>query len=191
MGKLKPCGEEKIVFEGQILEIVKQPMSDGKRNLEYEFARRSPGVRLLIVKNDKILLTKEFRVEISEEDFRLPGGKVFDTLPEYKKALNKDIIPFATEAAKKECLEETGLIANNLKFLYKATTGGSTVRWDLYYFVVNDFSESPDGQNLELGEDIQVEWKTFEEAKQLCLQNHVKEDRSVSVLLKFILGREK
>src|SRR3989338_2174049 len=106
-----PSGKERIVYEGRIFEVVKQPMKVGNKEMEYELARRAPGVRLLIIKNNKILLTKEFRTEVNSYDYRLPGGKVFDTLAEYRRAResNTNILSSAEEAALKECREEVGL----------------------------------------------------------------------------------
>jgi 8-oxo-dGTP pyrophosphatase MutT (NUDIX family) len=63
-------------------------------------------VRLIITDGDKILLTKEFRRELNQEDYRLPGGKVFDTLKEYN-AYRQNIEPSCLVAAKRECEEET------------------------------------------------------------------------------------
>jgi len=185
MNKLTPNGEETIVYEGKIFEIVKQPFKAGDKEIIFETARRSPGTRIIIVKNKKMLLTKEFRTEHKDYDYRLPGDKVFNTLEEYRKVLGKkDILPFAIKAAKKECLEETGIIANNLK-LFQIAKAGATVEWDLFYFIVDDFKESK--QKLESGEVIYPEWKTFNEVKELCLNNKINEDRTVGVLLKFLL----
>ena len=87
--KPTPAGKEKVVFQGKIFEIVNQPMNLGGKIVQFEIARRSPGIRLLIVDKNKILLAKEFRHEQKEWDYRLPGGKVFDTLGEYNTALGK------------------------------------------------------------------------------------------------------
>ncbi|MEI6117757.1 MAG: hypothetical protein WCP92_00380 [bacterium] len=59
-----------------------------------EIAKRSPGVRLIICDGDKILITNEFRKEVNTDDYRLPGGKVFDTLKEYNEHKN-DIEKYA------------------------------------------------------------------------------------------------
>lgn len=182
-------GKEEVLFESRIFEIVNQPMKIGKEIKKWEFARRSPGTRLIIVKNKKLLLTKEFRSELKDYDYRLPGGKVFDTLKEYKEALEKkkDILKCATEAAKKECLEETGLKVKNIRY-FQTAIAGATVVWDLFYFIVDDFEES--SKKSEDGEVIFPEWKTFEDAKKMCLENKIKEDRSVGVLLRFLLLNE-
>ena len=117
---------------------------------------------------------------------------MFDSLKDYKKALDggKDIMKYAVEAARKECLEETGVSARRVEHIHTARSGAS-VSWDMYYFLVDDFDEREDGQNLEDGEVIYPEWKTFGETKQLCLKGDVKEDRTVGVLLRFLLGWKK
>ena len=93
MNKLQKDGPEEVVYKGKIFEVVKQPMKAGEKKMVFESARRSPGTRLLIVKNNQMLITKEFRSELDDFDYRLPGGKVFDTLDEYDKHLNDDILP--------------------------------------------------------------------------------------------------
>ena len=149
----------------------------------FEWVERSPGVRLLIIHNKKILITKEYRAEIKRDDYRLPGGKVFDTLQEYKEA--KDVKRNVINAAKRECKEETGLLPIRMKLLC-ATHAGATIIWDLYYFVVDRFKTGK--QHLGDEEDIALEWKTFAQVKKLCLTGKISEDRTVGVLLRFLMG---
>ena len=190
MHKPKPAGKKKVVFQGKTFEIVQQKFRAGKHIIISERARRAPGVRLIIIKDKKLLLTREYRPELSKFDYRLPGGKVFDSLREYKKAqgLKVNMLQAARRAGKQECLEETGLIARKLT-LFQTTKAGLTVEWNLYYFIVEDFAKHKDGQHLHKGEIIYPEWKIFEEARRMCLEGKIQEDRSVGVLLKFLLTR--
>lgn len=176
--------KETVVFSGKIFEIIHQEKKFKDKVKVFEIARRSPGVRLIIVKNNKMLITKEFRTEHGDYDYRLPGGKVFDTLKEYSEKIKKheDLMRYATTAAKNECLQETGLDPIKIDF-YQITKAGATVEWDLYYFIITDFKQG--SQNLEEGEDITVEWKTFDEVRDLCIANKIKEDRTVGVLLRY------
>ncbi len=185
--KPTPAGKENVVFQGKIFEIVNQPMNLGGKIVQFEIARRSPGIRLLIIDKDKILLTKEFRHEQNEWDYRLPGGKAFDTLGEYNYALskNEDIVKKAVIAAKKECEEETGLIPLTLKHIH-TTAPAATLDFKLYYFLVEKFKLGREGQKLEDGEDIKPEWFSFEQVRKMCLNGAIKEDMSVAVLLKFL-----
>jgi 8-oxo-dGTP pyrophosphatase MutT (NUDIX family) len=181
----KPVSAERTVFQGNILEIIRQDMDVGDKEIPFEWVRRPPGTRLIIDDGDKILLTEEYRHEIEGSDYRLPGGKVFDSLEAYNSFLENDdeILPYAEEAAAAEAEEEAGIRPDEVR-LYKRNHSGATVEWDLYYFVVEDFDEVE--QDLEMGEEIDFEWRSHDRVKEMCLEGGMKEDRSVAVLLQYL-----
>jgi ADP-ribose pyrophosphatase len=191
MEKAKPIGEIRDVYDSRIVGVRKQRMKEVANEFDYEWAYRSPGTRALIIKENKVLITKEFRPSQQEFDYRLPGGKVFDSLNEYKTALQKGkkfIEEQAQDATKNECLEEVGIKTKNMNLIHISKCG-ATMRWELYYFLVDDFEEHEGGQQLESGELIHPEWKTFDEVKEMCLNKEIKEDRTVAVLLRFLLQK--
>jgi len=182
----QPSKPETVVFTGQIGEVVHTEQPDGR---VFEQFRRAPGVRLVIISPEgKILITKEHRHEISSTDLRLPGGKVCDTIEDYRALLNSgaDVLAAAKQAAIKEALEETGLVVRDPKLIVKANAG-ATVDWDLYYFEVRDYDQSPDGQQLESGEAIEVDWMNPGEIRQAIAGDQMAEWRSVGVLLGRVL----
>ncbi|MFH1398767.1 MAG: hypothetical protein ABIG95_01515 [Candidatus Woesearchaeota archaeon] len=81
--KLAKAGQEKKLYSGKIFEVLSQPMQAGSKTFDFEIVRRAPGIRLIILNDHKMLLTHEYRHELNGYDWRLPGGKVFDTLDEY------------------------------------------------------------------------------------------------------------
>ncbi len=174
---------EKITHKGKTIEVVQKDMG----NWTMEFARRSPGTRLIIEKGDKIILSKEFRHELERYDYRLPGGKVFDSLEEYNNALenNLDISEQAKIGALKEAREEVGVEAKDISFIHKSICG-ATVVWDLYYFLVKDFNQTL--QDLGEGENITVEELNKEIAKEMCLNGQISEERSALVLFRYLSG---
>lgn len=178
--------ESSVVFAGKIGEVVHTVQPDGRI---FEKFCRPPGTRLIIVSAEKkILITKEFREETGNYDLRLPGGKVCDTLEEYNvlRQNSADMLKAAEAGARKEALEETGIVAKSLEFITKATAG-ATVEWDLYYFLVDDYEDHPDGQALEEGENIAVTWMGVEEIKKAIKLGQMQEWRSVGVLLGLII----
>lgn len=186
MSKQPTEPHDSIAFSGKIGEIVHQKQPDGR---VFERYRRPPGTRLVIVSPDKkILITKEYRSETGNVDLRLPGGKVRDSLAEYHQLLarGQDIAEAAQQAAIKEAAEETGLEVKNIQLITKATAG-ATVEWDLYYFLVSDYAELPQGQQLEHGEDIEVSWMTADEIRAAAAKDKMQEWRSVGVLLGIVL----
>ena len=184
----------KILSEGRIFRLLVKTMEYVKNNKkgvrEIEFAERSPGVRGIVCRNGSILMIKEFRSEHNNWDYRLPGGKVFDRLSDYLRSLEMGNIEKHVEfAVEKELLEEVGIKIGTPKLLHRSVAG-ATIIWDLFYFEVSEFTYLENGLSLEEDEIIYPEWKTYEEVKQLCLQGNVMEDRTVGVLLRYILSKE-
>ena len=181
-----PSGQEKVTYQGKIIEVVEQPMQIGGKNIVFEFARRSPGTRLIIPQDGKVILSKEYRPEIKGYDFRIPGGKVFDTLEEYNAFLKSsgNIGDKARETAIKEAREEVGVAVEEMEFL-GVSHCGATVEWDLYYFVVTKFSQNA-LQNLETGEDITISPTDIEDARAMCLDGRIQEERSALMLLRYL-----
>jgi ADP-ribose pyrophosphatase YjhB (NUDIX family) len=181
-----PVGPEKIVFEGKMLEVVEQPIDVGGKIVTFEFARRSPGVRLIIpTPTQEILLTREYRKETGGYDYRLPGGKVFDTLKEFQtfRATHTPIQEAARTAAIKEASEEVGITVHDVR-MFGMSRCGATIEWDLYYFVVQSYTK--DSQNLEHGEDITTLTVAPEEARRMCLDGNIQEERSALMLMRFL-----
>ena len=177
---------ETIAYSGRIGEVIESEQPNGRI---FERYRRTPGARLIIVAPDnQILVTKEYRHESGRVDLRLPGGKVRDTIQSYHELLvsDDDMLDAAREAAKKEALEETGMIVDNLE-LATIANAGSTVEWDLYYFVTGNYEVHGDGQQLEHGEDIEVTWASVEEIKVAVQEQRMDEWRSVGVLLGLVI----
>ena len=176
---------EKITHKGKMIEVVQRDVEQNGKVKTFEFARRSPGTRLIIVDGENILLTKEFRHEVGGYDYRLPGGKVYDSLEEYNTALvsGVEIVEVAKQAAIKEAMEEVGIEVKDISFFHKSVCG-ATVVWDLFYFVVKDFEKTK--QNLEDGEDISVVEVSKEKVKSMCLSGEIGEERSALVLFRYL-----
>lgn len=180
---------ENIVAKGKIFELVQLPQPDGR---VFEVARRAPGVRVIIADqaNRKLLLSREFRRELGDYDYRLPGGKVFDTLDEYAafRASGEDIAGAAKKQAVVEAREEAGIEIAELE-LYKKSVLGTTVEWDLYVFVAANWQPHTDGQQLtedEVRDIAGVEFYGFDEVRKMIFDAKMQEDRIAMILLRWL-----
>lgn len=178
---------EEIYAKGKIFELVQLQQPDGRM---FEIARRAPGVRIIIADkaNKKVLLTREFRHELGDYDYRLPGGKVFDTLDEFAafRASGEDIVEAAKMQAINEAQQEAGVEIAELE-LYKKSVLGATVEWDLYVFEAGDWRLSVQGQELEVGEKIEADnWVHYDEARRMILEGKMQEERIALVLLQWL-----
>jgi len=182
--------QSEIVFRGKIFEVEQLPQPDGR---VFEVARRAPGVRLIVAKpkERQLLLTKEFRRELNDWDYRLPGGKVFDSLAEYDsfRESGEDVLKPALTKVKGEGAEEAGIDVKQAE-LFKKSTLGATVEWDLYIFTVTDWQPHADGQQLEAGEEIEADnWLDYQEVKKMILAGHMQEERVALILLQWLSRR--
>lgn len=189
--------DRKIQYKGDLFELTSTIVYSNKSNKIriFEKAHRPPGVRMLFTQDNKILLSREYRSELKEWDYRLPGGKVFDDFNSYFQSSQNDqeFNQKLKEAVQRESIEEVGLIVDkqNINFLHKSIAG-SSIKWDLYYYEISKNKISESGQELEEGEQIEKPiWVEKEEVVKMCLLGKINEDRSVAVLLRYILNKEK
>lgn len=176
------------VFSGNIWQIQQSTEADGR---VFERAIRSPGSRLIIVKDNKILLQREKRHELNgKTDIRLPGGKVFDSLEEFTR-FDGDIVEASRKSIVKETLEEAGVVVNPEKLQYLGVDIlGATCSWDLHYWLAEEFEMHSDGAQYHDSEMSEIQgsfWATFEEAKETVLdRNKFSESRSAVQILRFL-----
>ncbi len=179
-----------IVYQGKMFEVVRFSPKPG---VEFETAIRAPGVRLLIEQtNDGVkglIMTKELRHGITESawDYRLPGGKVFDSLSEFNdfRASGEDISSHAMQAAQLEAKQEVGAESGEFIYLDLAKAGGS-VEWDLHYFVVkNSIIGVQELEDHEVGE-IEVMFLSLEEIFEKLKNKEINEGRSADVLWRYL-----
>jgi ADP-ribose pyrophosphatase len=183
----KETWKTNIIATGRIIELYEKEYEiEGKIKL-FENARRPPGVRLVFEREWKILLTKEYRGEHKTFDYRLPGGKVFDRIADMK-SYTGDMFDAARTAAIIEAKEECGIIIQpeNLE-LFSLSHCGATIEWDLYYFLVRDFTETG-AQDLGDGEYITFDWYSREEITELVRDKKISEDRTKGILWEYFLS---
>lgn len=190
-----------ITYNGKLFQIIHRKQTkeilfnDFRKEvtLEYELVKRPPGVRAIIDKNNQILLNKEFRYELNAWDYRLPGGKVFDSLEEQNnKLISNSIMQCVESKLKEELYEEADILAKNCTLL-EISHCGFTVEWDLFYYIVDDFDETPAffENNIQKNsfEYIQHCWVDYHTAYKYCIEKKVSEERSSNVLLRYLLSK--
>lgn len=140
--------QAKKVFTGEIFDVYQWPqkMFDGSL-ATFEMIKRPDTVQIIATQNGKIFTTKEIQPN-QKRDCGLIGGRV-----------DKGEKPLA--AAKRELLEESGMVAKKWKLL-KTYQPVYKMDWTIYYFVASDCQVVAE-QNLDPGEKITIHKKSFEQ----------------------------
>jgi len=158
----------------------------------FEFVERSPGVRALMFQSHHLLINREWRSEFNSWDWRLPGGRVFESIEEYDTARksSSDLSDLNRRAVSREVREETGVVTDPSEWSFFATSvAGATIRWDLHYFSTHTDRipltyhwKAPETAE----EQTETFWKSFDEIHRIIESGEMREDRSVVQTLKFL-----
>lgn len=163
-----------------------------KEGKTVKYTIRTPGIRLIIpTAHNTFLMNYEYRGGLQKWDYRLPGGKVYDTLDEFTYVKDEieynalDLLPDAQKAAVLEAKQEIGITTHvdDLELLEITEVGGST-KHDIYYFLVKKYELGD--QELEPDEQIERVELTSEEIMEKIYQKEFSEDRSIGPFLRFI-----
>lgn len=189
-------GVPQVLYQAKIGALLALPMLEdqGEGYIERVFEQyvRPPGVRAITVnEKNEIFLQHEFRYEKGDFDWRLPGGKVFDSFDDFFPYIGKNIPEeMILNAAVKELREEAHLDAKPSYFIKKIC--GATVQWDLYYVVMQeptpyqiDYIEKDGHHNKETA------WLSLEKVEAMCYSGEINEAQTAIALLQWVKKRNK
>lgn len=153
--------QAKKVFTGKIYSVYQweQEMYDGSFHT-FERLRRSGTVSVIPVLPDKtILLSRQEQPHI-EPFIGAFGGRCDD-----------GELPLI--AAKRELLEEAGLVSNNWKLLFEVNPADK-IDWTIYSYIASDCKKAKD-PSLDAGEKIESFTVTFDEFLKISKQKNFRD----------------
>ena len=162
-----------VIYNGKIidLEIHDVELPDGNTSRRELVYHNGAVAICAITPNDEVLLVKQFRKPVEKALLEIPAGK----LEQYE---------VREEAAKRELEEETGYVANNLKFITDMYGCPGFTNEKLTIYFSNNLSE---GQlNLDEDEFVELHKVPISDIKAL-LDNHEIEDAKTIIGLQYIL----
>jgi len=161
------------VFEGIMLDVYhwKQEMFDGTTAI-FEKIKRVDTINILpITKDNKIIITHQEQ----------PGMEPF--IGSVGGRIDKGEEPL--DAAKRELLEEAGMVSDNWK-LWMSVQPSNVMDWVIYTFIAKD-CRVIQPQNLDSGEKIKLLMVSFDEYLKIILDEKYR-DRELT--LAFLIAKE-
>ena len=160
-----------LVYDGKILKLKvdKVLLPNGKESFREEVVHNG-GVGILVVKDGKVLIVRQYRYAYDEVLIEIPAGKI-----------EKGEDPLAT--AKRELKEEAGLIGLNFKQLTVLYPTPGYTNEKLYVYFCNDFENG----TIDLDEDefLEAEWIEFDALYKMVKDGVVKDAKTVYAVLSY------
>ena len=156
------------IYKGHVVSLKKDTVlcPNGEQSLREIITHRG-GVGILVKVDDKFIIEKQFRYALGKEIYELPAGK-----------LEADEEPL--EAAKRECLEETGYKPLEMIHLgdMSPTCGYSTEIIHFYYCPKSVKQE----RHLDSDEVIDLMYLSLEEIEQMIKEDQIIDSKILAVL---------
>lgn len=177
MSELKEfCLKSETVFQGKILEVkLDQVKLKNGRTSSREVVLHPGAVGIIpFVSETEIVLVRQYRYPVQEELLEIPAGKL-------------DPGESAESCAIRELEEETGYKAEKLNYLGSIYTspGFSSEIIHIYWAEQLDFTRA----NPDPDEILETVTINFEKAVKMCLDNKIKDAKTVVALIKMWLER--
>lgn len=165
------------IYEGKILKLRRDDarLPDGRPCVR-EIIEHSGGACVLYVKEDKVLLVRQYRYAYGESLYELPAGKL-------------EIGEDPKNAALRELEEEAGVLAEELKLLFVMypTPGYTNEKIYIYQAVSGkETATSPDEDEF-----LDVEYLPLDKVKEMLKKGEIRDGKTIVALQAYLLnGKE-
>lgn len=160
-----------LKFDGRIikLKVDKVELPDGSISSR-EYVCHNGGAGILPITQDaKVALVKQFRYPYKEVIYEIPAGKI-------------DKGELAFDTAKRELFEEVGGISNNIVNLGIVYPSPGYTNEKIYVFMALDTIF--EGQKLDEGEFLDVEYFDFDVVLDMIEKNIIKDSKTIIAVLR-------
>ena len=167
--------QKNYIYKGKILTVRcdDAQLPDGKPCIR-EIIEHSGGACVLYVKEEKVLLVKQYRYAYGESIYEIPAGKL-------------EIGEDPKLAAARELEEEAGVRASDLQLLYVMypTPGYTNEKIHIY----QAFNGEAVSAHLDEGEFLDVEYVPLDKVKQMLKNGEIKDGKTIVALQAYFLAQ--
>ncbi len=165
--------KKNYIYEGKILTLRcdDAELPDGKP-CKREIIEHSGGACVLFVRDEKVLLVRQYRYAYGESVYELPAGK-----------LEKGEDP--AKAAARELEEEAGLKADELKLLYLVYPTPGYTNEKLYIYEATSATEGE--KHLDEGEFLDAEFIPLKQVKEMLKRGEIRDAKTIIGLQAYFL----
>ena len=164
------------IYNGKILRLDKDIIEINGNTAVREVIRHGDGVAILFIKNNKILLVKQYRYPYNEFIYEIPAGMLEE---------NEEPIVGAI----RELEEETANKVQDLKYLGTMYPSCGYLDEKIHIFYGTDSIITK--TNFDQDEDIESSYVEIDEVKKMILDGRIKDAKTICAISYYLIGIEK
>ena len=163
--------QEELVYQNKYSQVYSQEVDFGSFTKEYFYIVFGEKTGVLVVRDNAILLVRQYRLLINRLSWEIPGGKI-------------DKQETAQEAAIRECFEETGIRCRRVTPLmnYHQTLEG--VNGFIHLFYTEDFEDEHSFKSNEQ-EVESIQWVPLGQCLKMIQGGEISDSFSILALLAY------
>lgn len=165
-------GPQETLYENRYQRLYKVSVDLGRVTKEIFVTDYGDRVGVIVEGAEGILLTRQYRHLIDRVSWEIPGGKVESDEP-------------LEDAARRECLEETGISCRELKPLLMFHPGLDTLYNPTHLFHTQDFEKKTAPELIHRDEVCGQEWVPLEKCIAMISSRTIVDSLSVVALLSY------
>jgi ADP-ribose pyrophosphatase len=165
-------GPRRLVYENPYQRIFRVEADFGQFLKEYYVLATGRKAGVVVVRDDQVLLVRQYRLLLNGVSWEIPGGKVDD--PETP-----------AEAAIRECFEESGIQCTNLRPLLFCMPGLDTADNPTYLFFTDTFAEPGGSSHFHQGEICDFGWMPLSRSFEMISRREIVDSFTIIALLAY------
>lgn len=165
--------EEMLIYDGKVIKLYKDKVLCPNGSLAFrEVVKHSGGSAVLCIKDDSVLLIKQYRYAYDEVLYEIPAGK-----------LENSEDPLL--AAKREFEEETGNKPINIEYLGKIYPSCGYTNEVIYIYLVDDFVKTE--TSFDEDEFIETEFVLFDKVLNMISDGTITDAKTICAINYYLL----
>lgn len=164
--------EKQVVYRNQYKHVYQVQVDFGDYTKEYFVTDGGVRTGMVAVRNDTVLLVRQYRFLLNDLSWEIPGGGV-------------DAGEEPVDAAIRECLEEAGVRCLNPRLLINYHVSLDTTHNPTFIFFSDEIATAKELDKIHANEVSYFEWVPFERCLQMMARGEINDSFSLVALLTY------
>ncbi|MEG3038859.1 MAG: NUDIX hydrolase [Erysipelotrichaceae bacterium] len=168
--------KSELKFNGRIIQVYQDEVEVNHKQALRDVVIHPGGSAILVVKDEQLLLVKQYRYVIGKALYEIPAGK-----------LDAGELPII--CAKRELEEETGYTCESLNEITKLYSSPGIFNEQITIFEAINIHKVDNPLAMDEDEDISLHWFSIDEIKKMIINNEINDAKTLCAIQYYLLKK--